>query len=134
MAIYLSPGNLDDRKGLKKMVHTLTGKLFGDKGYLSAQLFEELFSKGLELITTIRKNMKKPARSIVDSILLRKRAVIETTNDLLKNSLNIEHSRHRSLDGFLNNTFGALIAYSFLPKKPHMRGVDLITNQIISLH
>ena len=53
-----------------------------------------------------------------DKILLRKRAIIETTNDELKNIAQIEHSRHRSVTGFTVNLMAGLAAYSFFPKKP----------------
>lgn len=125
MAVHISAGNLDDRKALKKMMAKLKGKIFADKGYISQPLFEELFEQGLELITTLKKNMKAKYRSTFDKILLRKRAVIESVNDLIKNFFQIEHSRHRSVVGFMLNTLAALVAYSFYPKKPHMRNVEL---------
>lgn len=53
-----------------------------------------------------------------DRMMLRKRAVIESVNDFLKNICDIEHSRHRSITNFLVNLLAALAAYSFLPKKP----------------
>lgn len=124
MAVHISAGNFDDRKALKKMFRELKGKIFGDKGYISHKLFEELFEQGLELITTLRKNMKFKNRSTIDKILLRKRAVIESVNDLMKNYFQIEHSRHRSVPGFVLNALAALIAYSFYPTKPHMRNVE----------
>ena len=69
--------------------------------------------------------MKKQDIAFSDRILLRKRAVIESVNDLLKNYFQIEHSRHRSFFGFAANLLSALIAYTFYPTKPHMRGIDL---------
>ena len=56
-----------------------------------------------------------------DKILLRKRAVIESVNDFLKNICQVEHSRHRSIVNFLVNVLAALSAYSFLPHKPSIR-------------
>ena len=56
--------------------------------------------------------------TISDKILLRKRALIETINDELKNMAQIEHSRHRSIPGFTVNLMAGLVAYSFFPKKP----------------
>lgn len=125
MSVRITAGNTDDRKPVMDMVKNLKGKLFGDKGYISAALAEDLIQQGLNFITTLRKNMKKKDISFADRILLRKRAVVETVNDLLKNFFQIEHSRHRSVFGFTANLFSALIAYSFYPKKPHMRGIDL---------
>jgi len=125
MAVNITAGNTDDRKPVKNMVKHLTGKLFGDKGYISAKLAEDLAEQGLELITTLKKNMKKKDIPFADRILLRKRSVIETVNDLLKNFFQIEHSRHRSVSGFVTNLFSALLAYTFYPKKPEMRGINL---------
>lgn len=132
MSVRITAGNTDDRKPVRDMVKLLKGKLFGDKGYISAKLAEDLAEHGLQLITTLKKNMKKQYIEIKDRILLRKRAVVESVNDLLKNFFQIEHSRHRSAYGFITNLFSALIAYTFYPKKPHMRGID-IQNALIIL-
>lgn len=126
MAVYITAGNYDDRRAVKRLVSELKGKLFGDKGYIKQALVDDLFQQGLELITTLKKNMKQQQRSVVDRLLLRKRAIIETVNDLLKNFFQIEHSRHRSLCGFMNHTMAALVAYTFYPSKPHMRGVEIV--------
>ena len=87
------------------------GKLFGDKGYISQPLFEQLLAQGLELITPRRKNMKKRPLPLEDKLLLRKRSVIETINDQLKHISQIEHTRHRSGANFLVNLVCGLIAY-----------------------
>jgi len=123
VSFFITPGNVDDRKGLKKMAKYIKGKLFGDKGYLSKALKAELWDKGIQLITKVRRNMKAVILEDFDKILLRKRALIETVNDQLKNISQIEHSRHRSLLGFMVNVVCALIAYSWQPKKPslHLR-------------
>ncbi|MBQ9440775.1 MAG: IS982 family transposase, partial [Paludibacteraceae bacterium] len=55
-----------------------------------------------------------------DKILLRKRSVIESANDELKNMAQIEHSRHRSVANFLTNTLAAIAAYCYFPKKPSL--------------
>ena len=67
---------------------------------------------------TIKSNMKGSIMKISDRLLLRKRAIIETINDELKNIAQVEHSRHRSFDNFIVNTLGPLAAYCFFPKKP----------------
>ena len=120
LAVYLTPGNTDDRKPLGMMIQNLFGKLFGDKGYLSQALFEKLLEQGLELITTIRKNMKNSLMRLEDKILLRKRFIIETVNDQLKNVSQIEHSRHRKPLNFAVNLIAGLIAYQKQPKKPSL--------------
>ncbi len=121
-------GNVDDREPLKnKTFHDkIFGKLIGDKGYISKTLFDELFIDGIHLITKIRKNMKNSLMLLQDKILLRKRALIETVNDELKNICQIEHTRHRSFENFLTNLLSGLIAYSFMPKKPTINLDEII--------
>lgn len=120
LSFYLTKGNVDDRdvKTLTKMTEDIFGKLFGDKGYISKALSDLLFGNGVQLITQVRRNMKSKPLSNEEKILLRKRSVIETVNDELKNICQVEHSRHRSISGFLLNIMGAIAAYSFFPKKP----------------
>lgn len=120
----LTPGNVDDRnpKVIAQVTKNLFGKLFADKGYVSQKLFEMLLGKNIELITKQKKNKKNPKiLRLSDRILLRKRAVIESVNDFLKNICQIEHSRHRSSCNFVTNLVSGLAAYSFLPKKPSIQ-------------
>ena len=126
--------NVDDREPLKnKNFHDkIFGKLFGDKGYISKTLFDELFIDGIHLITRLRKNMKNSLMLLHDKLLLRKRVLVESVNDELKNTCNIEHTRHRSFENFLSNLLSGLIAYSFLPKKPSLRMDDIIDNKQIA--
>ena len=112
------------------ILKSVWGKLFGDKGYLSQKLFESLFVDGIHLITKIRSNMKNSLMSLSDKILLRKRAVVESVVDELKNICQIEHSRHRSFKNFIVNLISGLIAYSFLPKKPTIQFEVVKTNQV----
>jgi IS5 family transposase len=120
LGFYLTAANVDERMTADWITQNLTGKLIGDKGYISQSLFEILMSRGLQLITKLRKNMKNRFVSMEDKILLRKRALIETVNDQLKNISNIEHTRHRSLWNFLGNVAAGLIAYSWKEKKPSL--------------
>ena len=121
LAVHLTPGNVDDRKPLEEMTEDLFGKLFGDKGYLSRTLFETLYERGLELVTSLRKNMKGQLKKLSDRLLLRKRFIIETITDQLKNISQIEHTRHRSPANFAVNLLAGLIAYTHQPKKPSLR-------------
>jgi hypothetical protein len=125
-------GNVDDREPLKdKNFHDkIFGKLFGDKGYISKSLFDNLFIDGIHLITKPRKNMKNSLMLLQDKILLKKRALIETVNDELKNICQIEHTRHRSFGNFITNLISGLIAYSFFPKKPALN-LEIIDNEHI---
>jgi hypothetical protein len=120
MAFKLTAGNVDDRKPVPDLVKHLVGKLFGDKGYISQELFEKLFQNGLQLVTRLKSNMKNKLMPVIDKILLRKRSLIETVNDQLKNISQIEHTRHRSVWNFMVNILGALAAYALQPKKPSL--------------
>jgi hypothetical protein len=123
LSFCLTPANVDDRdpKTLKILTKNLFGKLFGDKGYISNSLFEMLFNNGLHIVTGIKSNMKNRLMSLHDRILLRKRSVIETINDELKNICEIEHSRHRAMHNFIMNMIAALAAYCFFDKKPAIK-------------
>ncbi|MCG3745390.1 IS982 family transposase [Vibrio cincinnatiensis] len=120
VASKLTKGNVDDRQPVSEMAESLFGKLYGDKGYISQALTGELLEKGVELITTVRKNMKKKFISLWDRAILKKRFIIETVNDQLKNISYIEHSRHRSEHGFMLNLLGGLIAYCLKEEKPSL--------------
>lgn len=122
LSFCITPGNVDDRddKTIAHLTKELYGKLFGDKGYISQNLFEKLWDNGIQLVTGIKKNMKNRLMDMCDKILLRKRAIIETVNDFLKNICQIEHTRHRSPVNFMVNLLAGLIAYSFLPTKPSL--------------
>lgn len=132
----LTPGNVDDREPLKCMdLHKrIFGKLFGDKGYIGKDLFEQLFVDGVHLITKLRKNMKNALMLLHDRIMLRKRALIESVNDELKNICQVEHTRHRSFDNFIINLLSALAAYSFFDKKPSINiNTDIVDQNIVSV-
>ncbi|MQL47790.1 IS982 family transposase [Photorhabdus khanii] len=120
LSVKLTPGNTDARHPVKEWVKGLTGHLYGDKGYLSQALSDELEAEGITLITRVRCNRKAKFLSLWDNIMLRKRFLIETVNDPLKNISQIEHSRHRSIVGFLLEVVSGLIAYTFQPKKPSL--------------
>ena len=100
VAFDLTPGNIDDRKPLDQLQTQLFGKLFGDKGYLSKQLRDELRNLGIDLITTLRGNMKPQMMPLEDRLLLRKRAVIESIHNIWKSVYHCDHTRHRSIDNF----------------------------------
>jgi len=123
LSFCFSRANVDDRdtKIMAIMTKEVFGKLFGDRGYIDQKLAEYLWNDGVELIYKRRKNMKSMNLSDTDKILLRKRAIIETVNDELKNICSIQHTRHRSLQGFLNNAISALIAYQSFDKKPSIK-------------
>jgi hypothetical protein len=119
----ITQGNVDDREPVRneQFIKNVFGKLFADKGYIDKKLFDMLFINGIQLVTKLKKNMKGALMSYSDAILLRKRSIIETINDELKNICQIEHSRHRSFANFITNMLSGLIAYSFFPKKPSIK-------------
>lgn len=118
LACCLTPGHIDDRQPVPQMVKRLRGKLFGDRGYLSAPLAALLFEQGLQLITRLRKNMTNRLMPLSDKLLLRKRAIMESIIDQLKNISQIEHARHRSPTNFVVHLLAGLLAYSHQDKKP----------------
>ena len=128
----ITQANVDDREPLKnkRFIKDIVGKLYGDKGYISKEIANMLFMDGLHLITTIRNNMKNCLLELKDKIMLRKRSIIETINDELKNICQIEHSRHRSFTNFVTNLIAGLIAYSFFSKKPSIKYERHETSQI----
>jgi hypothetical protein len=127
LACQLTSGNVDDRSPVPILSKRLFGKLFGDRGYVSRPLFEQLWQDfQVQLITMLRKNMKNRLMTISDKLLLRKRALIETIIDQLKNISQIEHSRHRSPINFVVNVLAGLIAYCHQPKKPALQFADVL--------
>jgi len=132
LSFAVTQANVDDREPLNNegFLKQIFGKLFADKGYISEKLTQLLFVDGVHLITNIRNNMKNSLMLMSDKILLRKRSLIETVNDELKNICQVEHSRHRSVANFLTNLIAGIIAYHFLPKKPSLKFNTIKTNQI----
>lgn len=120
LAFRITPGNVDDREPVPELTQGLTGKLIGDRGYISQKLFHELWERGLQLITKIRQNMHNKLMLMVDKLLLRKRAIIETINDQIKNIQQIEHTRHRNVVNAMVNVLAALVAYTHQPCKPSL--------------
>ncbi len=128
----ITQANIDDRAPLKEenFLKKIFGSLYADKGYISKELSTLLFDQGLHLVTGIRNNMKNVMMTMRDKILLRKRSVIETINDQLKNIAQAEHSRHRSFGNFITNLVASLIAYSFQEKKPSIKFETENTQQL----
>ena len=120
----MTPGNVDDRQPVPRLAQRLFGKLFGDKGYISQPLADQLLAQNVHLMTGLRKNMKNRLLSLIDKLMLRKRAIIETVIDQLKNISQVAHTRHRSVDNFLVNLVAGLIAYTHQSKKPSLNLQD----------
>ncbi len=121
LAFQVTPGNIDDRKPVPTLAQNLWGRLFGDKGYISKNLFQELMENNIKLITPFKKNMNNRLVELWDKLMLRKRALIETVNDQLQNISQLVHSRHRSIPNFMVNIIAGLIAYTWQDKKPSLK-------------
>jgi hypothetical protein len=120
LGVKITAGHVGDRDPVPELVRTWFGKLFGDRGYISQALFEQLWEQGVQLITKLGKNMKNKLSPLFDKLLLRKRSLIETVNDQLKTISQIEYSRHRSPFNFFVNLMAGLGAYTFREKKPSL--------------
>jgi transposase len=119
--LNITPGNIDDRKPVPELMKSVFGKVFGDRGYVSKSLASKLFDDfGIEFFAKPRRNMKNSLMRLTDKLLSRKRSIIETVIDQLKNISQIEHSRHRSPVNFGVNVLCGLIAYCHQPKKPSL--------------
>ncbi len=132
LAFQITPGNVADIAVLDSLSKGIFGKLFGDKGYISSDVTKKLLQRGLRLFTSLRSNMKSRLLSLKNKLLLRKRAIIETVNDQLKNISQIEHTRHRCVGNFLINLLSGLIAYTHQPKKPSLGINDAETYESIT--
>lgn len=121
ISFYITSGNVADSNEavILKLTKNLIGKLFGDRGYLlNKNLFKKLYLNGLHVITKLRKNMKQILMPYYDKIMLRKRGIIESIGGILKESMSLEHSRHRSISGFFVHIMSTLCAYDFRLNKP----------------
>jgi len=101
MAIKITKANASDISALDEVTKGLLGKLFGDKGYISKEWWSKLYARGLRLFTGIRKDMKNYLLEIEDKMLLRKRSLVEAVFNVLKNSMQLEHTRSRSPINYL---------------------------------
>jgi DDE family transposase len=120
LACRLTVANVEDRVPVPTLVAKVQGQVFGDRGSILQALFETLFAHGVQLIPKLRKDMKNKLLALMDKLLLRKRSLIETVNDPLKNISQIAHSRHRRVTNFFVNLVAGLIAYTYQPKKPSL--------------
>jgi hypothetical protein len=119
----LTPGNVSDLTPVETLCQKLFGKLFGDRAYISQELFKILYEKGLQLITRLRSNMKNRLMDLWDKLILHKRSLVECVISQLKLQCQIDHHRHRSPVNFFVNLMGGLIAYSLKEDKPHLQEV-----------
>ena len=126
LGVVFTPANTDDRHALPKLVATgISGNLYADRGYISKDLRQMLRKQGINLIYKVRKNMKPLPLSVADEVLLKKRMIVESIIKELKTQTQLEHTRHRNLTNFQVNAISALIAYTYLLKKPTLKLLKL---------
>ena len=124
--VALTPGNIDDRKPLRKFAERLHGSLYADRGYISKDLREDLREQDVNLVYKVRKNMKPLDLSVSDEVLLKKRMLIESVIGIMKTQMQLEHSRKpRSFENFQVNVAAALIAYQLSENKPSLNFSEL---------
>lgn len=120
-SVRITQGNVDDRAPVIDMTKKLKGLLFGDKGYIKSELFDSLYAKGLKLITNIKSNMKNKFMSAFEKETLKKRSIVETVFDYLKNKFELEHTRHRSFWNFCVHILSTITTYSLKTSKPKVK-------------
>lgn len=117
VAFKITNGKHHDASEAASVLKSLQGLAFGDKGYIGKKLFDELFQKGLKLITRQRKNMKKVPKTKYEKQLLNQRGIIETVIGHLKHRFQVWHTRHRSQINAMTHLLAALAAYTIQPLK-----------------
>jgi len=126
--LQITRGNVDDRGPVMNLVKGITGKLIGDIGYLSRELFNKLFNNGITLITKIKKNMKNYLMETSDKLMLMRRSFIETIFSSM-NSLNtLIHHRHRCPVNAFAHLFAGLINYQIRIDKPSLYSLLNLTS------
>lgn len=117
MGFKITQGHRSDSQQASSLLCQLKGLAFGDKGYISKKIFQELYSAGLKLITRKRKNMKSEVLSHYEQQLLNQRGIVETVIGHLKHHYQVWHTRHRSVLNAMTHLVSALAAYAIEPLK-----------------
>ncbi|KJV69913.1 transposase DDE domain protein [Orientia tsutsugamushi str. TA716] len=84
MSVKIIKANKSDLSVASVISKVLSGKLFGDKAYISKDLFHQLLTNGLRLFTNLHKDMQTYLLDIEDKRLLNKRSLIESVLNVLK--------------------------------------------------
>lgn len=121
IALKMTRGNVDDRVPVPRLTKGLTGAIYADKGYIKQNLFVNLYERGLKMVHGLKKNMSNKLMDLKEKIMLRKRNLIETVFDYLKNKMNLEHTRHRSPINAFVHILSTLVAYSLKQNKPSIK-------------
>jgi len=117
----LTSGNVNDRVPILQLLKDVFGKVFGDRGYISQELAEQLLEIGIQMVTKIKKNMKNKLMDLGDKWLLKKRGLVDSVIGQLKQICQIEHTRHRSPINCIINMIAGLVAYCMHPNKPSVK-------------
>ena len=126
IAFKITQGSRSDSTQAESLLSQLEGLAFGDKGYISQKLFNQLLTKGLKLITRKRKNMEALQINAYEQQLLNQRNLIETVIDHLKHHYQVWHTRHRSILNAMTHLVSALAAYALYPLS--LSAIKLLTN------
>jgi hypothetical protein len=121
--LVITPGNVDDRKPVQDMMRGIVAKLIGDKGYLSKELFQQLFEQGVTMITKIKKNMKNCLMEMADKLMLMRRCFIETIFSSLKSLNTLIHHRHRCVINAFSHLLAGFINYQLRDDKPSLHSL-----------
>jgi hypothetical protein len=127
VAVKLTPGNVHDGAPVEQLTHQLTGKLFGDKGYLGKQRAAALLKRGLVLMTKVRKNMKALPLTLTDKLLLNARNMVETIIGHIKAFSSLNLPKHRAPNNAFLHLLAALTAYQLNPIKPAASFLPLLS-------
>ena len=123
--LTITPGNCDDRSPVRDMLKGIKTKLIGDKGYLSQDLFNDLFKHGTTLITKVRKNMSNRLMEITDKLMLMKRCFIESIFSSIKSLGTLIHHRHRSAVNAFSHLIAGLVHYQLRQDKPNLNWITV---------
>jgi hypothetical protein len=116
--LKLTRGNRADVSVLDEITNGISGAVFGDKAYISKKLFLSLYKRGLKLVTSVKKGMTGFLMTAHEKLMLRKRSLVETVFDYLKNKFQLEHTRHRSPYNYLIHIMSTIIQYQLKSSKP----------------
>ncbi|SPR12931.1 IS982 family transposase [Orientia tsutsugamushi] len=120
ISVKITKSNKSDLSVASVISKGLSRKLFGDKAYISKDLFHQLFSNGLRLFTNLRKDMQTYLLDIDDKLLLNKRSLIQSVFNVLKKHMHLEHTRHRSPLNFFVHIIASLSSYSISKLNPYL--------------
>ncbi len=110
LGIKITPGNIDERKMVLKLIKDLQGILVADAGYISSELQKKLSGLNVWFLTGVKKNQKK-LMTKANHLLLKARQRVETTIGVLKQRLGLVTSLPRSVPGYQVHYVLVCLAY-----------------------